>query len=392
MNTKRKDTAERLDAALSSGQHCEPELTGLLTAARQLEILRPTPPLSQKDLDAARQAFLAQAEPKRASLPVAAEERQGWFARLKNAFQPPQARSLVPTLAALILLIGMALAVGFGLPRLNQTAQGSLPGDRLYTYKLQRENLNTRLTFDRFQRALLFVELVEIRNQEIASLTQQGQVTPDKTLARLEAHLQTALRMASQLPDEQMRHVLEAVRYASLNASDILKQADQWVQDANGRAQLNQAAAAASDTLVLADQGLQDPGSFRNFMAAPPSDRPKAPTPTDWVVYPPVEPTPVVILPSPTLGVFIPPIQEPTPSVPTRTPAEPTQHIVQPTRTPTDAPTRVPTATDPPPVLPTATDIFVVPTQAPTITLTPTPTETPEDGPLFPTPTPAARD
>ena len=379
MNIKRNDAAERLDEALRGGHHPEPELAGLVAVARQLEALSSAPALSEEDLGAARQAFLAEVHRTRNPEPAPAA-KQGWLTRIKKAFQPPRARALAPIMATLILIIGITLAVGYGLPGLNRAVQGSLPGDRLYAHKLQQEDLKASLTFDRFQRALFFVELVEIRNQEIARLTQSGQAVPDTTLARLENHLQSALQMASRLPEGQIEFVLQALRQASQNTAMVLSQTGSSVPDDQASNALGQAASTASNTFALADQGLQDPGSFRTFMAAPLTDRPVGPTPTDRVVYPPVEPTSVVAMPSPTQAVFNPPAQEPT-SVPTRTP-------IQPTRTSTDAPTAQPTPTDPPPVLPTPTDIIVAPTQAPTNTPTPTPTPTPEDGPpLFPTPT-----
>ena len=148
---------------------------------------------------------------------------------------------------------------------------------------------------------------------------------------------------------------------------------------------LNEAASAAFNVRNLADLGLRDPSAFRMNMAATLTvERPTA-TSTVKAVYPPVQPTPVVRMPTATLGVFNPPLIQPTPTC-TCTPTWSAQATQAPSKTPTDQARPSSTATEPPPILPTPTDIMIMPTQ---VTPTPTPTNTPDTaGPGFPTPTP----
>jgi hypothetical protein len=386
---KWKDEAEHLDAALRGAENAKPEVAGLVKTARLVSSISQVPPLSPQTLGSARQAFLSQAAlmGAEARRNAQAPQKETWLSRIKDALQPAGGRAFVPAAALLALVILCTLILG--LHSLNRAAQTSLPGDTLYGIKLMQESLRKSLTFDPYEKVLLFTELVTERNSEISQLAESGQPIPIETVIRFENHLEDALAAACQLPDDELQTGLEEIRKVSNSAAEYVIQAGLWTQDAASRQILNQAASTAFNISSLADLGLRDPSAFRMSMAATLTvERPTA-TSTVKAVYPPVEPTPVVRFPTPTLGVFNPPVIQPTPTC-TCTPTSPAQATQVPSKTPTDKPQPSNTATEPPPVLPTPTDIMIMPTQ---VTPTPTPTNTPDaSGPGFPTPTPVMQD
>jgi hypothetical protein len=384
---------DALDAALRGEQSPSPELMGLMAVARQLDNVKQVPPLSEKQLSSAKGAFLTRAAalapqtPLREVMPKG--EGESWLARLKRAFQPPQGKMYAPALAALAVAL-VFLAV-FGFSRLNLASQASLPGDPLYAYKIVREDLSAQLTFNSGRKVQVYLEQILERGEEISCYTQAGQALPLETVDRLEKQLNNALKAASQLPDEEMQASLTEIRQASETLGQTVAQAQPVIPDPAGDQTLEQAKTAVRNTTALADQGLRDPVGFRVNMAAPnPLSDFSTSTETPKVVYPPVESTPVVRIPSPTLGVLNPPLMQPTPS-PTCTcrATEAVQETLAPSQTATKEAQPSPTRTDPPPVLPTATEIYLMPTQAiRTPTPTPTSTQPPGTGPGFPTPTP----
>jgi len=382
-------TAARLDAALKSGNSTDPEIMGLVKTARKLANSRPIPPLPKGDFSAARNVFLAQAAAMapQASIPNIPQPKTTWIYRVQQAFQELGGRAWVPVTAVVTLIL--VLFATFGLSNLNNTAQASLPGDPLYTYKIVREDIAAIFTFDANKKVMVYIDFIEERKDEIICLSEEGQAPSIGTVNRLEKHLQSALKAASLLPDAEMQASLTEIRNASEAVSNTIALVKPEPQDSNtdlgSTISFEQAENAAKNTVALADQGLRDPEGFRVNMAAPkPGITSPPPTSTAIVVYPPIEPTPVVLWPMPTLGVMNPPLVQPTPTCP----CTPTETIQEPF-TPTSTPTEVvqPTNTNPPPVYPTPTELYIQPTQAvPTPTPTPTPTST--QMPQPPTPTP----
>lgn len=386
--------AKRLDSALRSGESTDPRIMGLVKTARQLEAIPSIPPLESDDLNTAKAAFLSKAAamaPQQRPTPVAAE-RSSWLSKVKESLQINQRRAWVPVTAFVALML-VFLSV-FGLKSLNLASQVSLPGDPLYTYKIVKEDINVGLTFDAYQKVQVYLGQIQERQEEILRYAQSGQAPPPQTVSRLEKLLEAALIAASQLSDSEMQASLAEIRQASEDLGETIAQAKPSVQDPiadpESVSTFEQVESAANNTVALADQGLRDPEGFRVNMAAPkPHINSPAPTSTAKVVYPQIQPTPVVRQPTPTLGVMNPPLAQPTPTC-TCEPTQAVQEPVQPSNTPTEA--AQPTQTNPPPIMPTPTEIYIQPTQvAPTPTTTPT--ITPDAGlPLsFPTPTPVQR-
>ena len=375
--------AHRLDAALKSGETTDPKLAGLVKTAHQLETLTSVPSLTKNEFNSAKSAFLAQASaiaPREAMANISAENRS-WLSRIKQTLQPIQGRTWVPVTALVALILFFVIT--FGIPGLNLASQASLPGDTLYTYKIVKEDLSASLTFDAYQKVMIYLEQIHERQQEINLFAQNGQAPPPQTVSRLEKLLDAALRAAALLPDTQMQNSLSDIQQASQDLSETIAQAKPSVQGPVGVQTLAQAESATKNTLALVNQGLRDPDGFRVNMAAPrPIVNLPSATSTAKVVYPPVEPTPIVGWPTPTLGVMNPPLTQPTP-VCTCTPTQAVQEPIQPSNTPTEA--AKPTNTNPPPILPTPTEIYIQPTQ---VAPTPTPTPTTPSMPQPPTATP----
>lgn len=343
---------DRLDAALGKGQTSDPALANMVRAAQQLNVLSAVPPLSEAERGAARRAFMAEAN----RLPA----RE--ISSSPNPAQPLKRRAFSPALALAGALVVFLLVLGFGshIP----AVQASLPGDSLYSYKILSENLTCRFTFDRSERVDLWIDLVAVRNAELSELAARGEAPPDQTVTRLEQHLAAALVEASQLPDDELQSALKQIVLVSLTTQEVIEQVNAQIQ---ADATLEEVAAVACTAQALAEQGLRDPQAFRMSVSVSPSLR-LTPTSTMRVVYPPLEPTPLIFKPTATQNMFVPPVMSPTPLLPSATAGAST----------TPPPPAIPPATDLPPVLPSPTPI-VAPTQAPT----PTPTQA-----GFPTPTP----
>ncbi len=372
-----------MDAALRGAQEANPELLEMVNVARQLESLKPVPPLSESELNQARQVFLSQALEFRSASTSAPklEDRHNWLSRIKQMLTPSK-QPVFATLMALIVIL-VVFSLGLGVNKLNRVVQSSLPGDRLYAYKLVGEDLRENFTVDTYRQVLLNLELAQVRNQEISKLAQEGRSVPLDTINAFEHNLTEALLKASQLSDLELQNGLFQIQEVSSSAGDHLAMASTWVPDDSSRSSLNQAAMTAFNASNLASLGMNDPQQFRNYMSGPTSLKQPTPTTTARILIPQISPTPVVMMPTATLGVMLPPATWPT-NLPTQIPA-------QPSPTSTQVSPINPTRTTPPPTMPTPTPI-VGPTQvAPSPTqLAPSPTstaQTPEGPPIIPTPT-----
>lgn len=375
--------AKRLDAALRSGETTDPKLQGLVKTAQKLESLQSVPPIGRAEFNTAKAAFLARAvaiAPQETE-PSTSLENSSWLSKVKQALQINQGRAWVPITAVAALMLIFFAAFGFN--SLDKAAQVSLPGDPLYTYKIVKEELSAGLTFDTYNKVMVYLEQIQERQEEIFSYAQRGEAPPPQTVSRLENLFEAALRAASLLSDAEMQASLAEIQQASKDLGETIAQAKPSVQEPSGDQTLDQAETATKNTLALVNQGLEDPSGFRVNMAAPkPVISFPTPTSTAKVVFPPIEPTPMVIWPTPTLGIMNPPLSQPTPTC-TCEPTQAVQEPVQPSNTPTEA--VQPTQTNRPPVMPTPTELYIQPTQ---VVPTPTPTPTSPAMPQPPTATP----
>ena len=183
-----------MDAALKSGESTDPQLQGWVKTAQQLETLRSVPPLEKEEFTSAKAAFLAQASamaPQETGAIVDAQ-KTSWVSQLKETLQFNHEKTWVPV-SAMVALCLIFLAV-FGFNSLNRAAQVSLPGDALYPFKVVREDLSASLTFDAYNKVMIYLEQIQERQQEIARFALNGQAPPPQTVSRLEAVSYTHLR------------------------------------------------------------------------------------------------------------------------------------------------------------------------------------------------------
>jgi hypothetical protein len=427
--------AGRLDELLRNGNTAEPSLASLVAVARQVQALRPVPPLPAGAISSARQTFLAQAArmhslQARSSVvtPTTLFSRlAAWFTGLGTMSRPnPLRRTFAPTLAAVLLVLLLAVTTGLAFNNLGMAAKTSLPGDRFYGYKIAQEDVGLALTFEASDRITLNLELAQNRSQELFDLARAGRPVPAETAERMQKHLQDALITASQLPNPQMGSALVQIRQVSLSTQVTLEQARDLAQDDSSRTTLAAAASAAVNASAMAEEGLADPGGFHTLMSAlapmptgtfvalnptatnmlfnPPVSSPTSeiilqpsgtpvfvmPTATNIPYIPPASSltptmlflpsgTPVFVMPTATNIPYIPPASSLTPSA-TSMPASPTLLPATATSTASNTPTA--------PATPSPTSVSAGPTPVPpTATPTPTPTATQTPVPLI-TPTP----
>jgi hypothetical protein len=384
--------------------------------ARRLEELRPVPALPTcadaagrptRTLASARHTFLAQAARLRAESLTAA--RPSWPALF--GLTPPRPgrvgaraglRLALTSAIALCAFTGVMAGVTFA--RVAPAAQASLPGDRLYAFKIGQEDLRAALTFNPASRVEMGLEFAGERAMELLALAQAGRPMPMETVTRLHQNLQIALLAASQLPDPQMQVALQKIQQVSRSAQATLEGAEGFGQDAQSRAALQGGKQVAANSQALVQQGLADPQAFRIQMGSAAEPATATPTPTPEWLNPtaPAAATQTAAINPP----FIPtatPVSYPVAPTATNVPFNPTLAPVTPTATglpfnptPTPVPYVAPTSTNVPfnptlaPVTPTATSLPFNPTPTP-VPYVPTSTNVPYNPtpvPVTPTATP----
>jgi hypothetical protein len=396
-----------------TGRHSSAGLTAATAAtavdealARRLEELRPVPALTTEALACARHTFLAQAARLRAD--SLTDARPSWPAAfrwtpLRPEWVGARAGLRLALTSAIALCAFAGVMAGVTLARVAPAAQASLPGDRLYAYKIGQEDLRAALTFNATSRVDLGLEFAGERAMELLALAQAGRPMPMETVTRMHQNLQIALMAASQLPDPQMQIALQKIQQVSQSTQATLERAEGSGQDVQSRAVLQWVKQVAAISQALVQQGLANPQAFRIQMGseAAPATATLTPTP-EWLNPTAVTATLTAINPP-----FIPtatPVSYPVAPTATRVPFNPTLAPVTPTATslpfnptPTPVPYVAPTSTKVPfnptlaPVTPTATSLPFNPTPTPVPYVAPTSTNVPYNptlAPVTPTATP----
>jgi Domain of unknown function (DUF5667)/Domain of unknown function (DUF5666) len=174
-----------------SGQPLDPRLKELL------DLLKETPPRDPEAEARGQAKFLAEvdelfSEPtrpiaSRMEIPVPEEKRSGWLFNLASMRPRLAFTSLMAILAIVLLFFGGAGATAFA-------AQGSLPGDALYSLKTSIEATQVRLARDAARQAQLHLDFAERRLDEIAALIAEGRFDSiDTATQEFEAHVQQAI-------------------------------------------------------------------------------------------------------------------------------------------------------------------------------------------------------
>ena len=183
-------------------------------------------------------------------------------------------------MSALLLKVAVVFTLLFGSAGTTAAlAANSLPDSPLYPVKLALEEARLAITTDPAQLGQLHLSMAQIRTQEMAQLVLKGE-QPDAAVAdRLQLHLNQALRLAGELPDEAMAGLLTQTRQMVQTQTQQLIQTQAQVSEPL-QEPLRQAARLLNQAGQEAEAGLQDPLTFRyRFGRNRPEDAPPQPEP-----------------------------------------------------------------------------------------------------------------
>ena len=142
-------------------------------------------------------------------------------------------------------------------------AQNDLPNQPLYGIKTLSEDTSLLLTTDPAAKLERLMQLAQVRVQEMTALVEQGQAVPEQVIERLRQHIETALQLAASQNDQDMQTSLLQIQTQLQTQEQVMTQLQ---TSASGVDQpiLEQARVMTQEQLRLADQGLEDPLTFRN--------------------------------------------------------------------------------------------------------------------------------
>lgn len=158
-------------------------------------------------------------------------------------------------------------------------AANSLPDSRLYPVKLALEDARLAVTANPAQQAQLHLAMARERTQEMTQQALNGDVPGEPTLQRLQYHLNYALQLSGQLPDEQMAGVLTQAQEMAQTQTQHMAHVQTQV-GAPAQGPLRHAYQLLEQAKGEAEGGLEDPLAFRNrFGRNRPDDAPVQPSP-----------------------------------------------------------------------------------------------------------------
>jgi hypothetical protein len=160
----------------------------------KLSVLSPVPAREPEAVARGRARFLAEA---RALQPVkqpTKPSRNGWFGALAASLQIKKRAPALIVLASIAVVFAILLG---GTTATVYAAQGSMPGQLLYSVKLLSEDIRLGLTSEPQAELTLISELVNRRLEEIDYLVETGEDVPDYLVDRLDAQLDQAMSIAT---------------------------------------------------------------------------------------------------------------------------------------------------------------------------------------------------
>lgn len=175
----------------------------------KLAVLRQSPPIDPKIMAEEKARFLLKGENLRLGLVpnlLAAksshDERKS--KSLPGRFAISYFKALTITLLVFLLVVGSGFTV--------YAAQGSLPGDPLYSIKSIGEDVRLSMTFSTKTKLELTLDYTNRRLVEISQLASKGKSLPDQTSMRYQHELDHVLQLAAQLDDQQMQYALGQIK------------------------------------------------------------------------------------------------------------------------------------------------------------------------------------
>ncbi|MCB8982681.1 MAG: hypothetical protein H6659_02545 [Ardenticatenaceae bacterium] len=270
---------DTLDMALERQLHGEPTAVILQDYSEQAEgltrllpvtaVLTTLPPISEPDLaaqQADRAAFLAEANQ---LLPTAVSpgplaRLNDWIVAALPRFGHQNIRQKESnTMSSLILKAAVALTIILGAAGGTAvSAAASLPDSPVYPVKIALEDARLALANDPETAVALHTDLAAERLREMEQLALADHVPDDASLNRLQYHLETALDLAGQLPEQSMAGALlqiqEMVQTRTRTMAQVQAQAPEAPQGA-----LTQARTMLQNAGEVVAAGLQDPQTLR---------------------------------------------------------------------------------------------------------------------------------
>ncbi len=174
-----------------------------------LDPLRRAPALDPEVCAMEKAKFLAHGENMRHSLiPGLNERRQNHHGRPRRLtpgiLSFPLYRALAIGLVLLVLVAGSTFTV--------YAAQGSLPGEPLYSIKSASEDVRMAVTISPEAKLNLTLDYTNHRLSEIQTLVSSGQSLTAQTSDRYQNELEEALQLAAQLDDKHIEIALTQIR------------------------------------------------------------------------------------------------------------------------------------------------------------------------------------
>lgn len=241
-------------------------------AAEYLEALKEDTPQRDSDLAAQGRAnFLAEADSLRAPTTTP------WLAGIREAiasFRIQGNRRLATAIASILIALILTLGAVGGTV---YASQDSLPNQSLYAVKTFTEDLRLRFADQPMEKINLLEKFTQRRVEELSALSNQGEDLPQGTISRLELHTETMLHLAAEEGEGEITQSLNRIRKALQAHEEVIARL-QAQESGNALEALNMVQEKLQQKILLTEQGLENPSSFRKRMKSP---TPFAPTDTD---------------------------------------------------------------------------------------------------------------
>lgn len=222
-----------------------------------LEKLRPAPDRNPAAAASRRAAFLAQAQSLAPAVSVQNEARHKKWNPLFLFRKEPRKMTVIAT-----IMIILALMFG-GTGATVAAAQGSAPDEPLYSVKIASEDWRLALANNVQTRLALNMQYANRRVDEMAGMLQTGQGDLLPVQSRWERHVQTALQLAAQGSDEQLKNQLGAILLQLKAQEQVMNQAGAGAPP-DMTPLKEQLQSRIREQLQTCADGLADPQQFRN--------------------------------------------------------------------------------------------------------------------------------
>ncbi len=277
---KNSDLSNQLDAAAARLLAGEPaaavladypikaeELSPLLDTVTLLETLRPVELPTPEALQIERHKFLAQVAnlQQQAVSPGPLDRLKEWIAHgfpwpaFNLTLQRKEQWQMSSLLVKAVIIFGLVFGSMGGTAVM---AAQSLPDSPIYPLKLTMEQARLALASDPTQQAEQYLNMAQVRVEEMVQVALKGEVPDEATQTRLQQHLQQALQLTTQAPAEEMPGVLNQARQMLQIQERELAQTQAQVGEP-ARAALQQTNRLLNRVGQAVDAGLQDPQTFR---------------------------------------------------------------------------------------------------------------------------------